>query len=185
MKFFMFIWLLLGPISSADADYKRLTDYQNILYQMTEDYVVTNSTSSSVAVLEFLYSDDTKTVFKDAQTAGYSRKDLLFGTYQSSFGVVNPRAVIINALHDAVIRENRAYDVAIYGSYTTIGASFITVGVLARFFWQYFRWDRPALNHYQNNHHLYTKVGSSTVSRIPLDTNDTNPLIPEPNFDRI
>lgn len=175
MKRLLFIGLLAFCL--MHADYKRLTDYQNILYGLIEHYVETNATSSAGAVLDFIYSDDTKTVFQDAKASGYTRKDLVFGTYQSSFGVTKPNTIIIKALHDAVERENVSYDAAFYGSYITMGSTGIIMIGMARYLWTYFKWDRPAINYYRDNHHKYTMTNTATntaTSTTPL----LEPIIP-------
>lgn len=179
IKRFLFALIIMGLFGSLSADYKRLTDYQATLYTLIEEYVATNATSSSAAVLDFIYSSATKTIFSDARASGYSRKDLVFGTYQSSFGVATPNRVIIKALHDSVVKENVSYDAAFYGSYITMGSTGLIMIGMARYLWTYFRWDRPAINYYRAHHHEYRTV-SGTVPTIPIDT--TTPLVPEPSF---
>jgi hypothetical protein len=161
------------------ADYKRLTDYQNILYQLIDTYVTENATNSSAAVLEFIYSSDTKTVFKDAHDSGYTRKDLVFGTYQSSFGVAKPNPIIIKALHDAVAKENVSYDAAFYSSFVTLGSLSALLLGLTRYFWVYFKYDKPAIEYYRTNHHRYTISNSTaTNTNATATTSLLEPIIP-------
>ena len=192
MKLTLFIILLLCIFTRLHADYKLLTDYQNTLYQLILDYVQANETSSSPAVLEFIYSADTKTVFSDALVAGYSRREVILGTYQGSF-MNHPNKVIIQALHDAVLRENMAHDASFYGSFVTMVVSVITVLVLARYFYTYFKYDRKALNYYRANHGNYLMKGDdprNTITSTGIATNtnrssiETTPFVevPEPFF---
>ncbi len=174
MKLSLFIVFLLCIFTRVHADYKLLTDYQNTLYQLIQDYVATNSTSSSPAVLKFIYSDDTHTVFNDALAAGYSRREVIMGTYQGSF-LNHPNKVIIQALHDAVLKENMAHDAAFYGSFVAMGVTGLTSIVLGRYFWTYFKYDRRALNYYRANHSRYITSTHPTATQI--DTN--SPLIPD------
>lgn len=176
-----FILMTLVAVSSVQAEYKLLTDYQNTLYQLIQDYVATNSTNSSDAVLKFIYSDDTHVVFNDALAAGYSRREVIMGTYQGSF-LNHPNKVIIQALHDAVLKENVAHDAAYYGSFVALGIGGLTTLVLSRYFWTYFKYDRRALNYYRANHHRYRVIGGGTATNPTADIDtlrDTNPLVPE------
>jgi hypothetical protein len=173
------VYLLLFTCFVSHADYKRLTDYQNILYQLIDTYVTENATNSSAAVLEFIYSPATKTVFKDAHDSGYTRKDLVFGTYQSSFGVAKPNRIIIKALHDAVAKENVSYDAAFYSSFITLGSVSALLLGLTRYFWIYFKYDKPAIEYYRANHHKYT-IGNSiaTNTNATVTTSLLEPVTP-------
>jgi hypothetical protein len=163
------ILLLLVVSFTVQADYKLLTDYQNTLYQLITDYVDTNKTNSSTAVLEFIYSADTKTVFADALAAGYTRREVLLGVYQGSF-LNHPNKVIIKALHDAVVKENVNADAAYYGSFVTMGTLGALILGLTRHFWVYFKHDRPALLYYKAHSHDYLRAS----------TNPNSTLLPEP-----
>lgn len=182
IKRFLLAVILMGFFVFSYADYKRLTDYQNILYKQIEDYVEQTATTSPQAVFNFIYSQDTHTVFTDAKASGYSRKDLIFGTYQSSFGVSAPKQVIIQALHDATMKENQAYDAAFYTSFVTLALSSITSLAFGRYLWTYFKHDRPAIEYYRNNGHLYMRTTETNASRVSTATTTTplmQPLIIE------
>lgn len=177
------IWLLLiVSWPQIYCDYKLLTDYQDTLYQLILDHVDANKTTSSGAVLKFIYSDDTHVVFNDASASGYSRREVIMGTYQGSF-LNHPNKVIIQALHDAVLQENMAHDASYYGSFVALGVGGLIMIVLSRYFWTYFRHDRRALNFYRANHHNYMLKGSDQRNTL-TNTNNTNAplLVPEPFF---
>lgn len=172
---------------SVQAEYKRLTDYDDILYSLINEYVTTNSTNSSADVVTYINSSATDTVFSDAKNAGYSRKQLIFAVYQSSFGVANPNKVIIDALHDVNAKENMMSDAVLYGSFANMGITFLSLMGLARFFWLYFRTDRKVLNYYRQNAHRYqtgngTNTNINTGSASSIATNPSSPLVPEPWF---
>lgn len=184
MKTYGLMFILLVSVS-VRADYRRLTDYAQEFYARVATYVQENPTVSSADILSFINSSLDQAEFTDAKSSGYTREQLIFSTYQNSFGADNANPLIINALHDAYTKEKEPSKIAQYVSWITTGASGISLMYLAGFSYMYFKRDRKAINHYRNNAHAFVnqlRVNTNLPSTNTNASTETNPLIPEPFF---
>ncbi len=174
---------LLLIVSSVRCDYKRLTDYSQEFYANIVGYVRDNPTASSSDVLTFINSSLMEASFKDAASSGYTREQLIFSVYQNSFGAENANPIIINALHDAHIKDLEPAEAAWYTGWVTTGVSGAMFLYLSGFSLLYFKRDRRVINHYRNNAHSFVnqlRVNTNTN----LNSTETTPFtpVPEPFF---
>src|SRR5580692_3270896 len=137
------IILLLGVfllLSSAGLD--KLETYGTTLFTVVSDFVKQNNTESAQDVVNFINSQETATVFADAQVSGYDRDQVLFTAYQISF--TQPQQIITQALHDCYTTPSSPNILAQsmkYGAMANMGVTAILVPMLVRFFWVYLKQD--------------------------------------------
>lgn len=176
MKKLFCLLLFVVPVWPLKEQYKPLDFYGSMLYQLILHYVEDHGTTNPANVVTFVNSDETKTAFGDAKTAGYSRKEVVFTTYQFAFTKTNE--VVIMGLRDVLAQEQAKEDAVYYGGFTNMGITGITTIGFVGYLWRYFRTDRKAINYYRANHHLYQKISTGSIA-----TSTTTPLlVPEPNF---
>jgi hypothetical protein len=175
--FTLLLLLSVHAVYPLGSQYKPLDFYGQMLFQLIYNYVNDHATSNPQNVVTFVNSDETKTAFGDAKTAGYSRKEVVFATYQFAFAKDNE--VIIMGLRDVLAQEQVRYDAAFYGSYVTMGITGVTLLGITRFLWRYLRTDKKAIDYYMANHHLYVRSGGTGTGTL---STTTPLLIPEPSF---
>ncbi len=184
-KYLVALLLITGSLL---CDYKRLTDYGQEFYANIVGYVRDNPTASSSDVLTFINSSLMETSFKDAATSGYTREQLIFSVYQSSFGAENANPIIINALHDAHMKDLEPAKAALYVGWITTGVSGAMLLYLGGFSLLYFKRDRRAINHYRNNAHSFVNQLRANTTNVSTNTNrnsiETTPFVavPDPFF---
>jgi hypothetical protein len=147
----LFLLLLIMPVLAYCTEYKRLTDYGDTFYNLITEYVQTNSTSSSSDILNFINSSNTATVFSDAKTSGYGRYQIIFEVYQNSFNDTNKNQAIIQALHDALQKENQMNQAVFYATWSCVGWSGISLIYMVRSTYRYLKRDNPLLTFYEQN----------------------------------
>lgn len=178
----LFLLLLVATVT-INAEYKRLTDYGDTFYNLITDYVQTNSTSSSSDILNFINSTNTATVFSDAKTSGYSRYQLIFEVYQNAFGDKNPNQAIIQALHDAVEKENKMNQAVFYATWSCVGWSGVSLIYMVRSTYRYLKRDNPLLTFYEKNDQRWLQASMTAGAALrggnPFGTN--NPYGQQPN----
>lgn len=183
-----YILLFLFVFISVRADYKKLEAYGETLYNLIAEFVQTNSTSNPENVLNYINSDDTKTVFTDAATSTYSRKQVLFSAYQTSFSVGTPVKVIINGLHDALKQSDQVDQAVFYSVWTNLGTTGVLLIGLTRWIYVYVRFDKPVINWVRNQHASgRLEIRTNVTGTNTNNTTDTTPLVyppvvPDPFF---
>lgn len=175
--------LILSSISSVRAEYKKLSAFSDTFYNLITEYVHTNSTSSSSDVINFINSTSTTTVFSDAKNSGYSRYQLLFETYQSSFTYSNNNQAITQALHDAVEKENKMNQAVFYATWSCVGWSGVSLIYMVRSTYRYLKRDNPLLTFYEKNDQRWLQASMTAATALrggnPFGTN--NPYSQQPN----
>jgi hypothetical protein len=151
------------------------------------DIVHNNDGQTSSDVLNYINSSATDTVFADGKKSGYSREQVLFCGYQTSFTINPPVSIIIDGLHDALEKEKGNATIVWYANLVGTGLSSCLMMYLVGFSYVYFKKDRPALNFYKANAHRYM-TGNPTLTvntntNMNTNTNSGTPLlVPEPFF---
>lgn len=166
---------LPGTVAS---EFKTLQAYGDTLYNLIAKYVQEHSTDNGDNVTTFIYSDDTKTIFGDALKAGYDRKMVIFQCYQAAFTVTEPNDAIINGLHGALARENKVNDAVTYGTFTTMGVSFLMILYQIRSAWVYYKYDNPLLMSMRGGRPIGTYSNTNGPFGVTANTRQGTPTEP-------
>lgn len=169
---FLIFWVqMLMPIADQ---YKKLSDYGTSLYNIVLDYAQTHSTHNAENITNFVDSDSTKVIFADAKKGGYSRSQVVFEAYQKSFDSPSEYYdVLVEGLHDAMVRDNMWSDASFYGVFANMGITGLLLLYIIRQAFVYFKYERPLLDSIRG--------GSYNSTRNPITTNGPFAIAHTPN----